>query len=455
MENRAAARKHAIVIGGSVAGLLAACVLSDRYEHITVIDRDAFPAFGEHRRGVPQSVHTHGLLAGGHRAMNRFFPGLSDELLAAGAVAADVLAHSRWYFEGGLLSRCASDLDGLLLSRPLLEGVIRKRVQQIRNVTMIESCAVESLTVSNDKLRVTGVRTATEMIPADLVVDASGRGSHSPAWLEANGYAKPNEERVEVSISHTTRLFRRSVKDLNGDCAVIVPATPDGKCGGVMLAQEGLRWIVTLVGYFGRSAAGDLDGFTEFARRLASPDIYDLIRKAEPIGDAHTSRFPASVRRYYEKLDRFPEGFLVFGDAVCSFNPVYGQGMSVAALQATALARLLAVGQLSSREFFARVAKVVDSPWKTAVAADLRFPETVGPSTMAVDFINWYLPKLRKAAHRDPALSVAFMRVSNLVALPSSLMHPGIIMRVVKANVLASMMTIAHECERHGFAGFR
>jgi 2-polyprenyl-6-methoxyphenol hydroxylase-like FAD-dependent oxidoreductase len=455
MKSRTAERNHAIVIGGSMAGLLAARVLSDRYEHVTVIDRDAFPRVGEHRRGVPQSVHTHGLLAGGHRAMNRFFPGLNDDLLAAGAVSADVLGNSRWYFEGGVLSRCASGLDGLQLSRPLLEGVIRERVRNIRNVTMIESCMVRSLTVSGDTLRVTGVRTPTEMIPADLVVDASGRGSCSSAWLEANGYAKPYEESVQVSITHTTRLFRRSPEDLDGDSAVVIPATRDGKRGGVMLAQEGLRWIVTLVGYFGRSAPEDLEGFTEFARRLASPDIYDLIREAEPIGDARTSRFPASVRRHYEKLNRFPEGFLVFGDAVCSFNPVYGQGMSVAALQATALEQSLKIGQFSSREFFIRVAKLIDSPWNTAVAADLRFPETVGPRNKAVGFVNWYLSKLRKAAHRDPALSVAFLRVTNLVALPSSLMRPGIIMRVVSANVLASVMTIAYECERHGIVGLR
>jgi flavin-dependent dehydrogenase len=232
-------REHSIVIGGSMAGLLTARVLSDRYARVTLIDRDTFPAVGEHRRGVPQSVHTHGLLAGGRRVMDRLFAGLSDELLAAGAVPGDVLAESRWYLLGGRLSRCASGLEGLLLSRPLLEGVVRERVRKIRNLAIIEDCVVESLAVSGDKRRVIGVGSAQETVPADLVVDASGRGSQTPAWLEANGYPKPEEERVRIAMGYTTRLFRRSLEDLNVDGAVVIPPTRDGRQGGAMLAQEG------------------------------------------------------------------------------------------------------------------------------------------------------------------------------------------------------------------------
>jgi len=436
--SRRGKRDHALVIGGSMGGLLAARVLADRYEHVTLIDRDAFPAVGENRRGVPQGVHTHGLLFSGRCVMDRLFAGLSDELLAAGAVPRDVLAGSRWYFEGGSLSRCASGLEGLLLSRPLLEGVVRERVRKIRNLTMIENCAAESLAVSDDKLRVIGVRASKETIPTDLVLDASGRGSHSPAWLEANGYPKPEEERVQIGMGYTTRVFRRSLEDINGDGAVVIPPTRDGKRGGVMLAQEGLRWTVTLFAYFGNYAPVELEGFIEFAKTLPSQDIYDVIRHAVPIGDAHSARFPASVRHRYEKLDRFPEGFLVFGDAICSFNPVYGQGMSVAALQAAALEQSLATGQLSAQHFFSRAAKVVDSPWRIAVGADLRIPETVGPRSKTIDFVNWYLSKLHKAAHRDPAASVAFLRVANLVASPPSVMHPRTVMRVLKGNLFVS-----------------
>src|SRR5262249_45680120 len=154
--------------------------------------------------------------------------------------------------------------------------------------------------------------------------------------------------------------------------------------------------------------------------------IYDVIRDAEPIGDAHSARFPASVRRRYEKLDRFPEGYLVFGDAICSFNPIYGQGMSAAALQAEALEASLATGTVSAADFFRRAPKVVDSPWSIAVGADLKIPETVGPRSKGVDFINWYLGKLHKAAQRDPAASIAFLRVANLIEPPPSILHPKV-----------------------------
>ncbi len=424
--------KHAIVIGGSMGGLLAARVLSDRFDRVTIIDRDTFPAVGEQRRGVPQGVHTHGLLFSGRSVMERLLPGMGQECIDAGAVAGDVLAEGRWYFEGAPLFKCASGLEGLLISRPLLEGIVRRRVLSVRNIEAIQNCVVESIALENG--RVTGIKTAAETIPADLVVDTSGRGSHTPAWLEAAGFPKPEEERVEVGIGYTTRLFRRSPDQLNGDAAVIIPPTPDGKRGAVMLAQEGSRWTVTLIAHFKNYAPPDLDGFIEWSRTLPSSDIYDVIRTSEPIGDAHTARFPASVRRRYEKLEKFPEGFLVFGDAICSFNPIYGQGMSAAALQAQALEASLAAVAVSARDFFRRAAKVVDGPWSIAVGGDLRIPETVGPRSKGVDFVNWYLSKLHKAAHRDPIAAIAFLRVANLVEPPPSVMHPRIALRVLMSN---------------------
>ncbi len=427
--------KHAVVVGGSMAGLLAARVLSDRYEHVTLIDRDTFPGIGEQRRGVPQGVHTHGLLASGRGVLERFFPGLTDQCIAMGAVPGDVLADSRWHFEGGYLAKCRSGMDGLLLSRPLLEGIVRERLFKIHNVTARQDCAVESLAMSEDKRAVVGVRAKDEEIPADLVLDASGRGSHAPAWLEAHGYPKPPEERVEIGIGYTTRWFRRSIEDLGGDSVVVTPPTPEGKRGGVMLAQEGSRWTVTLIAYMKNYAPLELDGFIEFARTLPASDIYDVIHKAEPIGEAYSARFPASVRRRYEKLDRFPEQFLVLGDAICSFNPIYGQGMSAAAQQAEALEASLATGAVSARDFFRRASRVVDSPWSIAVGSDLKIPETVGPRSKGVDFINWYLSKLHKVAHRDPAASIAFLRVANLMAPPPSVMHPKIALRVLVGSL--------------------
>ena len=284
--------------------------------------------------------------------------------------------------------------------------------------------------------RITGVQGASAELRADMVVDTMGRGSSSPQWLEAIGYRKPVEERVEVALAYTTRFFRRHRAQLNGDIAVIVATTPEGKRGGVMLAQEGDRWTVTLIGHFGHAAPPELAGFVEYARSLPAPLIHEVVRDSEPLGEPMTARFPASIRRCYEKLDRFPEGFLVFADAISSFNPIYGQGMSVAALEAMELQAALAEGpQDLARRFFRRAGKVVDIPWSISVGNDLRMPETVGRRNAGVNFINWYMAKLHKAAQSDPVPTMAFFRVANLLAPPPSVMHPKVVWRVLMGNL--------------------
>ncbi|MFN7921321.1 MAG: hypothetical protein U0Q16_14565 [Bryobacteraceae bacterium] len=434
-----ASGKQAIVIGGSMGGLLAARVLADRFERVLVLDRDRFPAIGEQRRGVPQGRHTHGLLASGARVIESFFPGITAELVEAGAVPGDIVEKGRWFHEGGHLRQVRSGLDGLLMTRPLLEGMVRRRLLALPNVRAVEECDVTGLTMSGG--RVTGVEVGGgSPIEADLVVHAAGRASHAPDWLTKAGFEQPRTDRVEIALGYTTRFFRRDPKALGGDVAVIVPPTPEGKKGGVMIAQEGGRWTVTLIAHFGGYAPTELDRFRKWARALHCPDIANVIDTAEPIGDAQTARFPASVRQRYEELARFPEGYLVFGDAICSFNPIYGQGMSVAALEAVELAQCLATNAPEglAKAFFGRAAKVVDIPWSIAVGNDLRMPETVGPRNAGVRFINWYMSKLHAAAHRDAELSLAFHRVANLLAAPASVMSPGMVWRVVKGSLMRS-----------------
>jgi len=427
--------KRAIVIGGSVGGLLAARVLADHCEQVTIVDRDRFPAVGEQRRGVPQGRHTHGLLAGGRRVLDELFPGISDTLITRGALDGDIIYGSRWFIEGSCLARRPSDVWGLRVSRPLLEGTIRERVVSLGNITALQDCAVEGLVESGG--RVTGIRLGgASAIAADLVVDATGRGSQSPQWLEAIGYPKPEEVRAEIALGYATRLFRRRATDLDGDLAVLIPKTPNGKRGGVMLAQEGNCWTVTLYSHFGNYPTSELYGFIEFARTLPAPYIYDVICRAEPLCEGATARFPASLRRRYEKLERFPAGFLAIGDAISSFSPAYGQGMSCAALQALELRKVLAegTGNLAGR-FFAKAAKVIETPWTIVVGNDLCMSETKGPRSVKVSFINWYISKLHRAAHGDAATAEAFHRVANLLAPPPSILHPKIVIRVLKGNL--------------------
>ncbi|HEY1337262.1 MAG TPA: hypothetical protein VGF59_07115, partial [Bryobacteraceae bacterium] len=378
-------RKRAIVVGGSMAGLLAARVLSNHFEEVKIIERDILPAGVGQRRGVPQGRHTHGLLAGGREALEKLFPGFSEALVEAGCVTGDVVRDLRWFVEGGRLAGPTSGLHALFVSRPMLEAAVRELTLALPNVRVYESALVTGLVASQDGRRVTGIRTGTETLPADLVVDATGRGSHSPQWLARLGYDGPEVETVQAEIKYTTRIFRRQSNALGGALGAIVTATPQGKRGGVMIAQEGNRWIVTLTGRFGHQAPEELEGFIEFARTLPGPDIYDVIRQAEPIGEGLSARFPASIRKRYEKLSRFPAGYLVVGDAICSFNPVYGQGMSVAALEALELEECLKENpaDLAAR-FFARARAVVDIPWSIAAGNDLRMPEAVGRRTARV-----------------------------------------------------------------------
>jgi 2-polyprenyl-6-methoxyphenol hydroxylase-like FAD-dependent oxidoreductase len=209
MEKATQRQQHAIVMGGSMAGLTAARVLSDHFEQVTLIERDAFPSLDEQRRGVPQGLHSHGLLAGGARALERLFPLLTRELVADGAIQADIVRDAVWFHGGAALARPTSGLDGLLMSRPFVESRVRRRVAGIQNIQIREASQVECLVMDAARRHVTGVRVMGQELRADLVVDATGRGSKLPQWLEDVGYVRPAEERVEVALSYVTRQFRR------------------------------------------------------------------------------------------------------------------------------------------------------------------------------------------------------------------------------------------------------
>ena len=435
--------KHAIVLGASMAGLAAARVLADTYERVTVLERDALPAAATHRKGVPQSRHAHGLLAAGRVALEELFPGLTDELVANGALSGDLQAQTRWHNQGLRLCPAASDLQGIAVSRPLLEGCVRERVRALPNVRVVDRCDAAGLVPTSDGRGVRGVRVvrrgdggAEEVIETDLVVDATGRGSRSPVWLEELGYPRPVEEEVRIGVAYASRVYRRRPDHLDGDRAVVVAATPERPRGGAMLAMEGDRWMVTLNGYLGQRPLADPDGFLAFAAGLPVPDIFQVISDAEPLGDVLPARYPASVRRRYERLGRFPDGYLVTGDAVCAFNPVYGQGMSVAALEALALRECLRASPTGlARRFFAKAAGIVDIPWGIAVGADLRFPGIEGPRTAKVRLVNAYLARFHVAATTDPVLGRAFLRVVNLMDRPEGLLRPTIALRVLRGNL--------------------
>jgi 2-polyprenyl-6-methoxyphenol hydroxylase-like FAD-dependent oxidoreductase len=431
---------RAVVLGASMAGLLAARVLSDGYGQVTVIDRDELPEAGTHRRGVPHGRHLHALAARGQQALEELFCGLTAELVADGVPAGDMLADTRLYCSGHRLRQAPTGLGLLCASRPVLEGRVRARVRALPNVGLVDRCDVVGLAATPDRRRVTGARvlrradgSAEEVVGADLVIDATGRGARTPTWLEALGYPRPPVARVRVGLGYATRTYRLAPDALGGDLAVLQAATPRHPRAGALQVLEGDRWMVTLAGILGDHPPTDPVGFLAFARSLRFPDIYQAVRDATPLDDPVGFRFPASVRRRYEELGRFPDGLLVVGDAVASFNPIYGQGMSVAALQALALRRHLGHGTAPRpRRWFRELARVVDVPWEIAAGGDLVFPGVQGRRTARVRLVSAYLARLHAAAAHDADLAAAFVRVAGLVAPPGSLLRPGVAARVLR-----------------------
>jgi 2-polyprenyl-6-methoxyphenol hydroxylase-like FAD-dependent oxidoreductase len=431
----------AIVIGGSIAGMLTARVLSAYFAQVVIFERDDLAVSDKPRKGIPHAQHAHALLPGGLQAIEALFPGMAQQLVAEGAVR----GHGRFFSGGGYHARMNSGPGGLFVSRPLLETAIRACVRTLPNVTVADRIDVQGLASNEHEGRVTGVRIvrrddseAVEAVAADLVVDCSGRGSRATAWLEQLGYQPPEVERVEVDMGYSTRIYRREPGHLGGDVMINVAPLANNPRACGMMAQEGDRWIVTLAGYFGDYPPTDEAGYLDFSQRLPISDVHDLIRSAETLSAPISYRFRANQWRHFERLDRFPDGFLVLGDAIASFTPIYGQGMSVAALEARALERCLAVGSqhLASR-FFAEASKIVGVAWSITVGNDKRLSKQP-TSSPAARLLGWYMARLQIAARHDPAVAAAFMQVGGFLAPPPTLLRPAIAWRVFRGNLPAS-----------------
>ncbi len=435
--------ERAVVLGCSIGGLLVARVLADHFDHVTVIERDTLPTGIAQRRGVPQGRHVHGLLSSGAQALEDLFPGFLDDLVDDGAVVLDGSGVSRvsMTFAGhplNLNGPLAKPITSYLATRPFLEAHVRQRVRAIPNVEILDGHDAVEFVVAGAG-RVTGVRVAAHdgtshlEVAADLVVDATGRAARTPAFLDSIGYKRPTEHRNTIHVAYTSQLVHIP-PDAIVERLFLIGARPELLCGGALFACENDTWMLTLVGMTGLQPPVDRDGMLHFAEKFAPAAMMTALRAAEPLTEAVTYRYPASVRRFYERLPQFPSGLLVFGDAICSFNPVYGQGMSVAALEALALRECLKEGPHDlARRFFRAAAKPLGRAWQMAAGADLTLPGVEGHRSASIRFANGYTERVLTAAESDGAVAETFLRVSNLVDAPSALLRPSIVARVMAA----------------------
>ena len=435
------APNRAVVVGASISGLLTARVLSDVYDQVTLIDRDVMPASAGIRRGVPQGRHAHSLLAAGCAAVEDLLPGFTDDAVRAGALRVDLQQDLHWYCEGHRLCPAPSGLPGLVASRPLLEDVIRTRVAARPGVQIVAGCDAVGLASAGRGQRVTGVTimprrdgAASSVLPADLVVDATGRSSRAPLWMAELGYHGPAEEQCGLGASFASRLYRREPGALGGRAGSTVIAGPGSPRGAMLLAQEGGTFVLTTVSLGGTEPPADDAGLAAFSRRLPGPDVTEVTSTAARLSKIVRLRYPRGIWRRYDQLTRFPAGFLVTGDALCSLSPVHAQGMSVAALEASLLRRLLAEGQQQlAPRFFTAAAGLLRVPWAITrgpvQACSGPGADAPGGRSGRADFAG-YLGRLYAAAAGDPVLAAALLGVASLVNSPGVLFTDEIRSRV-------------------------
>lgn len=436
--------EHAVVLGASMAGLVAARALAEFFETVTVVERDALSDGADHRRGVPQGRQAHGLLLRGAQALEELFPGILEELVAAGAPSFDYRDLSKLHFNmGGHLAVQSGSLEGLRAytpSRPFLESHIRRRVRAIPNIAFVDNHDVVDVTSNTSRDRITGARIVSRHsrseseLSADLVVDATGRGARTPAMLERLGYARPAEDDVVIHLMYASQLLRMPPESLHELGGIVAPV-PGRPTGMAILRYEHDTMMFAVFGMAGNDPPAGCSAMCAFAEHFAPAHLLAAIRAAEPLGETAQHRFPSSRWRRYDKTRLLPEGLLVVGDAVCSFNPIYGQGMTVAALEALALRRCLSRGTTDlPRRFFRATAKPIGQAWQLAAGGDLSLPEIEGTPPLSTRLLTGYMDRLLTAAEYDTAAFEQFLKVAWLVDAPVRLLRPSMMWRAASAK---------------------
>ncbi|MCA0453572.1 MAG: FAD-dependent monooxygenase [Chloroflexi bacterium] len=452
-----ALRQHAVVIGGSMTGMLTAQVLTHHYAKVTIIERDQLPDEAEIRDGAPQARHLHVLLAKGLEIVEKLLPGIEAEMVAHGATTQFWGRDTTMYMERGWMPSFESEMKTHGISRVLLEWLVRKRIRANTKITIMERTVVKQLLTNDSRQQVTGVEIqpkgtmTTSTIHADLVIDASGRGSNAAEWLTSFGYEQVTETVVNSFLGYATRRYKRPANfPAHLKMITIQSLPPVHLSGGVIMEVENGECLVTVAGVNKNYPPTDEAGFVEFVRTLLSPVIYDLIRDAEPLSKVYGYQRTENRIRHYERFTRWPDGFIVLGDAACAFNPIYGQGMTTGAMEADDLGKLL--DEYKGRDqtgmakaFQKRLAKLIETPWLMATSEDLRYPATEGAApNWRIRLVQQYIQRIIAIMPDHPEAADVFLHVMNLVQPPTQLFRPSLLVKV-----LGSLLTKKKTAQNH------
>ncbi|MFW6152743.1 MAG: NAD(P)/FAD-dependent oxidoreductase [Halobacteriota archaeon] len=428
---------HAVVLGAGIAGLLAARVLSDHFERVTIIERDPLPDTPTARRGIPQAKQPHVLLESGRKTVEDLMPGFSKSLLEHGGLLLDWASDMTYYDEGGTLANGVERIPVYVASRPLVEFVIRRRLQRRENVTVMAGWQWTGYLFDDQNEQIIGVNLRDGRdeagLKAELVVDATGRTSRSPALLDERGFDRPPVDEVTIGVKYSSIIVRRPADDRR---MMFVPPSPPRTIGGGAFPLEDGRWLLTLQGVHGDEPPSHPEGFLPFADRLPLRQLREIVAEHECLSEAVVQHpFPSSLRRRYEEVDSLPAGWIAVGDAIASLNPVYAQGMSAAAMEALVLHQTLAEvdDDRLATPFFDRAARVIDNPWRLTAVADFAFSETSGDRPFGTTPFNWYLSRLIRVAHHDGRVANDLSRVMMLERQPRSLLRPRLLRKALFA----------------------
>jgi 2-polyprenyl-6-methoxyphenol hydroxylase-like FAD-dependent oxidoreductase len=421
---------HAIVMGGSIAGLCAAAALAKNFDRVTVLERDSEPGPLPHR-GVPQGNHIHALLRRGQQIIDALLPGTFDALHAAGARTVDLGSGFRWFQFGGWKAGCETGVDMWLQTRPLLEHHVRESLRRLANVELRFEAAIDEPVHEGGRVRAVRMRDG-ELIDADLVVDATGRGSHSAVWLEQWGYARVKQQEVDVGLAYVSGIFELPPERRLNAALAIYQLPPDNRRGGLAFPIEGDRIVVTLMGYHRDHAPTDLAGFKAWSRGLMQPDVAEVLQHATLVGELRRFNYPTQVRRCYGAMLRLPNNYLVLGDAMCSFDPTFGQGMTVAAMQAETLTQLRP--GMSTRRWQRKLARLTTLPFSMTANEAHRWAETTGWEPPLARVQRWYIARVFEAACTDAFVYRRLMQVMHFIVAPTRLFSPQIVARLIAAH---------------------